>query len=110
MRTDGAPVCWDTHTKADLHLLVDVPVPGGEFVQVATTRYSYCALRVDGSIVCVDLDGWGGLSPDSLLGRPRGEFSEITARDTHACAIRADGTVACWGYYPEMNPVELSGP
>ena len=113
VRTAGAPVCWDTHTKADLHLSVwflqssfaGQQVPDGEFVQAAVGDHSYCALRADATIVCVELDAWGGRSPDSLLAPPEGEFSKITAGAEHACAIRTDGTVACWGSDAEAQTV-----
>ena len=105
---------WDNHTKADPHIVAHIVAgtspPEGEFVQVAGSFYSYCALRGGGLIACVDLDAWGGLSTDSLLVPPAGEFTKITAGPDHACAIRAGGAVVCWGSDGVAITREPSGP
>ena len=68
--------------------------PVGEFVQVDRTAGPACALRVDRSLVCMNLSG--ALWPQ-LWYPLQGEFTDVAVGTNHACAIRVDGTVACWG-------------
>jgi alpha-tubulin suppressor-like RCC1 family protein len=67
--------------------------PDTRYLAIAAGNEHSCALRLDGSIICVGLNDYGQQSPV-----PTGTFVKIDAGDTHTCAMRANGTVACWGY------------
>ena len=101
--------------------------PDGQFVGVSARTAYTCGERLDGAVVCWQLDGSeipdlpGGLVHDlapelltwCMVGDdgsiqceavwpdqappPEGRFSTIVAGMIHFCGLRTDGTVACWG-------------
>lgn len=81
---EGRPRCWGQK----------IAFPEEDRYLALVAGYgSWCALRVDRSLVCV-----GGGDASSGF-PPAGPFESIAMSENsdYACALRPDGTLACWG-------------
>ena len=63
----------------------------GPFAAVAAGAAHWCALGVDGGVVCGGADAAGETDP------PGGRFAGIGAGAAFSCGLRTSGFVACWG-------------
>ena len=92
--------------------------PPGQFTAISVGDQNVCAIRIDNSIVCWEMDP-DPILPDcdqtriesqpishtcaEMLGRgavldaPQGQFTAVSVGYGHACAIRTDRTAVCWG-------------
>ena len=66
------------------------------------------AIRVDGSVACWGVNGFGQAPPDGVPG----DFVAIATGFAHSLALRRDGSVACWGRNEngQAPPAGVSGP
>ncbi|HOX44341.1 MAG TPA: hypothetical protein PK668_12130 [Myxococcota bacterium] len=83
LEDDGSIHCWSPSAGPTLE------PQGKEFIDLSRGDRISCALRSDGSILCLGSQGEGP--------PPGPGFSQITAGYEHACAMAADGSLACWG-------------
>lgn len=110
---DGSVSCWGYNYFGQLGAGSTDPTETGEpltvqglrdAVQLAAGRYSTCARRAGGSVVCWGLNRKGEIGDGTTTDHSRPTVvSEIddarflTAGKWHYCAIRRGGAVACWG-------------
>jgi alpha-tubulin suppressor-like RCC1 family protein len=98
------PISWAHPALAKPKRLEPAPIDGvGDALEVATTRWSACALRRSGRIACwgdrvaigADTTGLVQDAPKPVAGLD--DAIEIASSMTHACAVRRGGQVVCWG-------------
>ena len=103
VRVGGSLSCWPDYRFGEGDGKFGVPVPEGEFTQVALRVYGDehdlgggCALRASGELVC-----WAdpGVERDEgvVVGAPSGRFVDVRGMALSWCAVRIDGGVVCWG-------------
>jgi len=83
----GTPTCWGG---------VIIPIPSATFASIATTNWSACGIRPDGSVTCWDsfmLPDYGQTTP------PPGTFGALSLNGVTTCGVATPGgALACWGY------------
>ena len=65
--------------------------PAVEFSLVSAGGFHSCGLRVDESVLCWGLNGFGEADA------PSGSFVQVSAGGFHSCGLRVDGSIVCWG-------------
>ncbi len=117
---DGSGFCpQDDVTRAQMATFLwrgqnlDTPQQApGQFTAVSVGDMNVCAISIDGTIVCWNLDTSDPADCDqqrfpatcaqllrrgAVLDAPRGQFTAVSVGSGHACAIKADRTAVCWG-------------
>jgi alpha-tubulin suppressor-like RCC1 family protein len=111
IRADNSElVCWgaagDDGACAASPKTGQLDAPSGAFMQVSSTLFHSCAVRMDHTVAC-----WGSGDatddPNQILCNdklnygqsvaPAGSFVQVSAGSLHSCGVHTDGTVACWG-------------
>lgn len=85
------------HTPEELTALrvaFSPTLEGGGVLSADGTGGAWCALTVDGHIVC-----WKGhrTAHVPVTRPPEGRFIAVSVGYQHSCAVRLDNTVLCWG-------------
>ena len=125
IRTDQTIACWYVGSvKPEDWVYRPLDVPSGQYTAIASyitktgvpilgghsfySRFFYCALRADQTIVCWDLGEGGpeGSVPEaedlvySQLVVPAGQYTALPTSGNEPCAIRTDGNIVCWEFDP----------
>lgn len=92
IKPSGEAECWTTNQSMTDYWEMDIVDAPGPYVQVATSFYTSCGLRADGSVHC-----WGRkLVQDNRMDWP-GPYVQISMKYLHVCGLRPDGRADCWG-------------
>jgi hypothetical protein len=91
--TSQGIVCWGA---------IPEDVPAGPYMRVSTNAQragGACAIRIDGSLVCWNVEGEATV--------PAGKFTDVKLRDQYACALDVHGQARCW--YIDGSTTDLTG-
>jgi len=109
---DGTAACWGRNSNGQLGNGTTGPAASpltrasisGRVVDVETGGGHSCALRADGTVVCMGLNDKGQLGLGSLTATPTptaisglADVKAIALGTASTCALLAGGTVRCWG-------------
>jgi len=113
VRADGRVICWGHNNYGQLgaglphtqNVPVEVPMLGGDLVQIAAGAHHTCALSGAGTVRCMGASaaGQSGTSEEReavavtdvvSLDPP---LQMISAGSYHNCAVGAAGGIECWG-------------
>ncbi|QQG36398.1 MAG: hypothetical protein HYS17_00985 [Micavibrio aeruginosavorus] len=120
VRNDGTAWCWGygedgemgdgtyTVTNSTPRQVSTTGVSGTAWTQVATTEWSNCGLRDDGTAWCWGYNTYGQLGNNSILSTNTPvmiddsdttgtAWTNISGGGNYACGLRDDGTAWCWG-------------